>query len=308
MQLNTPTLSYNTLLNLLVKMLQSPWGSSHTYQDHHDTTNTCLLCKATSLWFSLATKLLEENEQRHRAMEEEEATDLPSPSGERPSHVQLQRSSMRKLALKISRKLTHSESPDDFSPPSSLPAKLGSAPERHSARWLEESKFLSLGNDGGKGQGVEEADFGRDFPPAEPKPKKQFRKMGSSSSRSDYQVRERGGGREGGREGGGVGGGGGREGGRRKRRRRREGGREGGRRRRRRRRREGGREEEEGGREGGGREGERFTRYMHCRSLRGLSLRLFLCCKRKRRERRRRRRRRLQMCPLSTRSSNCVET
>ena len=45
MKLGTHGLDYGMLKRLLLQMLQMPWGSKHSYTDHHETTNSCLLCK-----------------------------------------------------------------------------------------------------------------------------------------------------------------------------------------------------------------------------------------------------------------------
>ena len=62
-------------------MLKRTWGSLHTYPDHRDTSNICLLCRAMALWFSLVRKLIEENTKRKMESEgHDEGTDLGSPT------------------------------------------------------------------------------------------------------------------------------------------------------------------------------------------------------------------------------------
>ena len=184
-------LDYCTLKRLMVRMLQVPWGYKHSYTDHHNTTNTCLLCKATALWFSLATQLLEKNEKRQRTLEEEggEGTgDLVSMVDGRVLRAQHQRISMKAIRSKI-RKLTHGETStsEDFNPAfSSLPMKFNTLPGRGShKRELEDSRnTVSVGCDGAKAPVELEAEFECDFPPAEvkPKPKRPLRKMATYQS------------------------------------------------------------------------------------------------------------------------------
>ena len=196
MKLETHKLDYGSLKRLLVKMLQMSWGSKHSYTDHHDTTNTCLLCKATALWFSLASRLLEENEKHEACREENEETaaagnsfvsQVESHDG-CPSRSQHQRISMKFIKNRI-RRLTHGESntSDDFVT-ASLPVgggKFGTYPGKKGA--LEDSrKAMSAGSDGSNKvktvHGDEMTDFDREFPPAEVKSKPtkhQLRKMGT---------------------------------------------------------------------------------------------------------------------------------
>ena len=74
-------MDYTALLKTVVHMLKRSWGSLHTYPDHRDTSNMCLLCRAMALWFSLVRKLIEEYTKRE--MENgghDEGTDLGSPT------------------------------------------------------------------------------------------------------------------------------------------------------------------------------------------------------------------------------------
>ena len=182
MKLGTRTLDFSTLKRMLVRMLQMSWGSKHSYTDHHDTTNTCLLCKATALWFSLATQLLIENEKQQQLEEDGGGGDsFISPVEGRPSRSQHQRISMKAIRSKI-RRLTHGETNtlDDFNPATaSLP--VGKFPRKKGA--LDESrKVASEGSDGKVLQG-EDVEFDREFPPAEVKPKpKMLRKMATVPS------------------------------------------------------------------------------------------------------------------------------
>ena len=62
-------------------MLKRSWGSLHTYPDHRDTSNMCLLCRAMALWFSLVRKLIEEYTKREMENRgHDEGTDLGSPT------------------------------------------------------------------------------------------------------------------------------------------------------------------------------------------------------------------------------------
>ena len=59
-------LESSSLHAMLVKMLRHVWGSNHTFQDHREPVNICLLCRATELWFGLASKLISEYARRER--------------------------------------------------------------------------------------------------------------------------------------------------------------------------------------------------------------------------------------------------
>lgn len=41
-------------------MLQVEWGSNHSYPDHLESSNLCLLCHGMSLWLILAKRLIME--------------------------------------------------------------------------------------------------------------------------------------------------------------------------------------------------------------------------------------------------------
>ena len=178
MKLETHMLDYGSLKRLLVKMLQMSWGSKHSYTDHHDTTNSCLLCKATALWFSLATQLLEENEKREACLEEVDDVTAAGNSFSqveghdgRPSRSQHQRISMKSIKNKI-RRLTHGESNTSDYSTSSLPmgsSKFGTYPGKKG----DSRKAMSAGSDvkGKSHHGEEVTDFDREFPPAEVKSK-----------------------------------------------------------------------------------------------------------------------------------------
>jgi len=56
----------NELHAAMAKMLQHVWGSNHSYSDHRESTNLCLLCRGMELWFGLACKLVEEYARRER--------------------------------------------------------------------------------------------------------------------------------------------------------------------------------------------------------------------------------------------------
>ena len=49
---------YSNLQKTLVRMLQVEWGSNHTYPDHLESSNLCLLCHGMSLWLTLAKRLI----------------------------------------------------------------------------------------------------------------------------------------------------------------------------------------------------------------------------------------------------------
>ena len=176
-------LDYSALKRLLVQMLQMPWGSKHSYTDHHETTNSCLLCKATALWFSLATQLLEESE---RQLEEEERTagmeGFSPTDGGRPTRLQQQRISM-KLALKKLRRLTYGETPEEQqqqgpSVTSSGGGRFGTFPRK---RGGSEERGMSPGAVSNKGKSPQASDdateFDREFPPAEVKSKPRKRPL-----------------------------------------------------------------------------------------------------------------------------------
>ena len=59
-------LESSSLHSMLVKMLRHVWGSNHTFQDHREPVNICLLCRGTQLWFGLASKLICEYARRER--------------------------------------------------------------------------------------------------------------------------------------------------------------------------------------------------------------------------------------------------
>ena len=192
-------LNYTMLQRLLVKMLQMSWGSKHSYNDHHDTTNTCLLCKATALWFSLVTQLLKECELQLEEAEEEH--DGVAGSGfasrgdnGRPSRLQQQRISMKLVLKKKLRKLTHGETnaSDDFKPHILSPGGNFSTFPRKKAD--ENRRGASPGVISGKGKspqrGEDSTDFDREFPPAEvrSKPRKvPLRKMATVQSEGVQQ-------------------------------------------------------------------------------------------------------------------------
>ena len=176
-------LDYSALKRLLVQMLQMPWGSKHSYTDHHETTNSCLLCKATALWFSLATQLLEESE---RQLEEEERTagmeGFSPTDGGRPTRLQQQRISM-KLALKKLRRLTYGETPEEQQqqgPSVTSPGggRFGTFPRK---RGGSEERGMSPGAVSNKGKSPQASDdateFDREFPPAEVKSKPRKRPL-----------------------------------------------------------------------------------------------------------------------------------
>ena len=75
------TLEYCVLQKILLRMLMRKWGSTHTYQDHKDTTNMCVLCRAMALWFSLVRKLVE-GYAKEGVDEGVDATDVVSPTPE----------------------------------------------------------------------------------------------------------------------------------------------------------------------------------------------------------------------------------
>ena len=173
-------LDYGSLKRLLVKMLQMSWGSRHSYADHHDTTNTCLLCKATALWFSLATRLLTENEEQllRQLEEEEDSASFASHLDGAPSRSQQQRISMKLALKKKLRKLTHGETntSEDFQTSLGPVGKFCTFPRKKGAAHQQEFKKTgSAGVDGGRRKsppgGEQLTDFDREFPPAEVKSK-----------------------------------------------------------------------------------------------------------------------------------------
>lgn len=187
MELQT-VLDYGALKRLLAKMLQMSWGSRHSYTDHHDTINTCLLCKATALWFSLATQLLEKNEMQLE--HDVDGTSLGSLTEDRPSRMQNQRISIKNFRRKI-RRLTHGETDtsEDFSiVSSSLPGgKFGTFPGKGARR------AVSPGEDKKHLQG-ETVDFERESPPAaevRSKPHKTLHKMDSLPALPEEKGEER---------------------------------------------------------------------------------------------------------------------
>lgn len=95
LEMKLPTLSYTVFQKTLVHMLTRSWGSLHTYQDHQDTSNMCLLCQAMALWFSLVNKLIKEYARREESSGGDEAADLGSPTVSR-----------RKFSLKQLKSLT----------------------------------------------------------------------------------------------------------------------------------------------------------------------------------------------------------
>ena len=55
------TLDYDALVSLMLSMLntQGVWEQKHT-GDHHDCSNPCSLCQGYSLWFSMASQVVQE--------------------------------------------------------------------------------------------------------------------------------------------------------------------------------------------------------------------------------------------------------
>ena len=188
MELQT-VLDYGALKRLLAKMLQMSWGSRHSYTEHHDTINTCLLCKATALWFSLATRLLEKNETQLE--QDVDGTSLGSLTEDRPSRMQTQRISIKNFRRKI-RRLTHGETDtsEDFSiVSSSLPGgKFGTFPGKGGRR------AFSPGEDNKKHLQGDVVDFERESPPAaevRSKPRKTLHKMDSLPALPEEKGEER---------------------------------------------------------------------------------------------------------------------